>query len=121
MPDPCFLIYVCYVCKKVVRLLETIVEMQDILKIYANGVVANNGVNFSVAKGEIHALVGENGAGKTTLMKMLFGIEQPTGGTIRIGGKQVQIHSVAEALQLGLGMVQQHFMLAAPPAGTSIV
>lgn len=92
-------------------LLEAIVEMRKILKIYANGVVANNGVDFSVAKGEIHALVGENGAGKTTLMKMLFGIEQPTGGTIRIGGREVQIHSVAEALQLGLGMVQQHFML----------
>ncbi|HWQ77319.1 MAG TPA: ABC transporter ATP-binding protein [Anaerovoracaceae bacterium] len=91
--------------------LEPVLEMKQILKIYPNGVMANNEVDFSVRPGEIHALVGENGAGKTTLMKILFGIEQPTGGTISIYGKTVKIHSVSEALQLGLGMVQQHFML----------
>ena len=91
--------------------LEAVLEMKKILKIYPNGVMANNEVDFSVRSGEIHALVGENGAGKTTLMKILFGIEQPTGGTISIHGKTVKIHSVSEALQLGLGMVQQHFML----------
>ena len=92
-------------------ILENAVEMQGIVKVYPNGVVANEGVDFCIAKGEIHALVGENGAGKTTLMKILFGIEQPTGGTIRVHGQPVRIQSVAQALQLGLGMVQQHFML----------
>ena len=92
-------------------ILENAVEMQGIVKVYPNGVVANEGVDFCIAKGEIHALVGENGAGKTTLMKILFGIEQPTSGTIRVHGQPVRIQSVAQALQLGLGMVQQHFML----------
>lgn len=92
-------------------LLENIVQMEKIVKVYPNGVVANEGVDFSVGKGEIHALVGENGAGKTTLMKILFGIEQPTGGTIKVHGKEERISSVSHALELGLGMVQQHFML----------
>lgn len=87
------------------------VQMDQIVKIYPNGVLANDRVDFSVEKGEIHALVGENGAGKTTLMKILFGIEEPTDGSLSIGGNRVSIHSVAEALKLGLGMVQQHFML----------
>ncbi|MFV0413754.1 MAG: ABC transporter ATP-binding protein [Oscillospiraceae bacterium] len=91
--------------------METAVQMKNIVKVYPNGVMANEGVNFSISEGEIHALVGENGAGKTTLMKILFGIEQPTGGTIEVFGKEVSIHSVAQALGLGLGMVQQHFML----------
>ncbi len=85
--------------------------MNSIVKVYPNGVLANDRVSFVVREGEIHALVGENGAGKTTLMKILFGIEQPTQGTIEIYGNKVSIHSVAEAMQLGLGMVQQHFML----------
>ena len=57
-----------------------LVEMKNILKIYPNGVAANRDVNFSVEKGEIHALVGENGAGKSTLMKILYGLEHPTAG-----------------------------------------
>lgn len=85
--------------------------MKNIVKVYPNGVIANKNVNFSLLEGEIHALVGQNGAGKTTLMKILFGIEQPTEGTIKIFGKQVTISSVTQALSLGLGMVQQHFML----------
>lgn len=91
--------------------MENAIQMDKIVKVYPNGVVANNEVNFSVAKGEIHALVGENGAGKTTLMKILFGIEQPTSGSICVNGKQEKITSVAQALEVGLGMVQQHFML----------
>ncbi len=85
--------------------------MTDITKVYPNGVVANKGATLSVIKGEIHALVGENGAGKTTLMKILFGIESETEGSIEIFGKKVSINSVSDALNLGLGMVQQHFML----------
>ena len=62
--------------------MTSLIEMRDIVKVYPNGVVANEGVDFSVEKGEIHSLVGENGAGKTTLMKILYGLEQPTGGEI---------------------------------------
>lgn len=87
------------------------VEMKEIVMVYPNGVVANRGVDFSVEEGEIHALVGENGAGKTTLMKILFGMEQPTSGQIKIFGKDVRIHSPHDAITLGIGMVHQHFML----------
>lgn len=90
---------------------NNVVEMKNIVKVYPNGVMANEGVDFCVSPGEIHALVGENGAGKTTLMKILFGIEEPTSGSIHVMGQEVKIHSVAQALSLGLGMVQQHFML----------
>ncbi len=87
------------------------VQMINIVKVYPNGIVANNGVNFEVEVGEIHSLVGENGAGKTTLMKILFGIEQPTQGEIRIFEKPVHISSPHDAIRLGIGMVHQHFML----------
>ncbi len=87
------------------------VQMIDIVKVYPNGIVANRGVNFEVEEGEIHALVGENGAGKTTLMKILFGIEHPTRGEIRIFEKPVHISSPHDAIKLGIGMVHQHFML----------
>ena len=86
-------------------------RMEHITKVYPNGVVANNGIDFCVNVGEIHALSGENGAGKSTLMKLLFGEEQPTRGRIYVGGKQVQITSPTEAIRLGIGMVHQHFML----------
>ena len=86
--------------------------MENITKVYPNGFVANKNVNFSVEKGEIHALAGENGAGKSTLMKMLFGVEQPDSGKIILKGEPVTISSPAEAIALGIGMVHQHFMLA---------
>ena len=73
--------------------------------------MANEHVNFSVRKGEIHALMGENGAGKSTLMKMIFGIEHPDEGEIFINGKQVSIKNPTDALALGIEMVHQHFML----------
>ncbi|HOO34229.1 MAG TPA: ABC transporter ATP-binding protein [Thermotogota bacterium] len=88
-----------------------ILEMKDIWKIYPNGVVANKSMDLSVNKGEIHALLGENGAGKSTLMKILFGIEQPTKGKIFYEGKEVEISSPDKAIELGIGMVHQHFML----------
>ncbi|HQG98534.1 MAG TPA: ribonuclease E/G, partial [Thermotogota bacterium] len=69
-----------------------IIELKDIVKIYPNGVVANNGINFSVEKGEIHALVGENGAGKSTLMKIIYGAEQPTAGEIIVDGEEEYRH-----------------------------
>lgn len=91
--------------------MKPIVEMKNIVKIYDNGVVANNGVNFTVNKGEIHALVGENGAGKSTLMKILYGIEQPTEGEIIIDGKSVSFRSSMDAIDHKIGMVHQNFML----------
>ncbi|HEX5155902.1 MAG TPA: ABC transporter ATP-binding protein [Ktedonobacterales bacterium] len=89
---------------------ELAVDMRQITKIWP-GVVANDHVNFSVRKGEIHALVGENGAGKTTLMNILYGLIKPTSGEIAINGKTAQIHSPRDAIGLGIGMVHQHFML----------
>ncbi len=91
--------------------MKPIVELKNIIKIYDNGVVANNGVNFTVNKGEIHALVGENGAGKSTLMKILYGIEQPTEGEIIIDGKSVSFKSSLDAIDHKIGMVHQNFML----------
>ena len=87
------------------------VEMKDIVKIYSNGVIANKNVNFTVDKGEIHALVGENGAGKSTLMKILYGLEQPTSGEILLNGRAVTIDNPLQAIDLGIGMVHQNFML----------
>ncbi len=87
------------------------VEMIDIVKEYP-GVLANDHVNLTVKEGEIHGLVGENGAGKSTIMNQLYGMQRPTSGTIKVFEKAVQIHSPKEAIELGIGMVHQHFMLA---------
>jgi len=73
--------------------------------------VATDAVDFSVRRGEIHALVGENGAGKTTLMRILFGMLRPDEGVILIDGEPVEIEDSHRAIELGLGMVHQHFML----------
>ena len=86
-------------------------EMTGITKLYSNGLLANDAINFSVEKNEIHAVVGENGAGKTTLMKILYGLEQPDAGTISLGGTRVTIRSPLDANRLGIGMVHQHFRL----------
>ena len=94
-----------------VKMGEDMLRMEHITKIYENGFVANSDVNFCVRKGEIHGLVGENGAGKTTLMKVLFGQENPEGGRILLGGQEVKIISPLDALDYGIGMVHQHFML----------
>ena len=88
-----------------------ILHMKDITKIYGNGVLANSHVDFSVSRGEIHALMGENGAGKSTLMKVLFGIEQPDEGSIEFDGSEIKIGSPDIALGKGIGMVHQHFKL----------
>ena len=75
------------------------------------GVLANDQVNFSVEPGEIHVLLGENGAGKTTLMNMLYGLESPTSGEIQVNNQTVKFSSPHDAIQQGVGMVHQHFML----------
>lgn len=86
------------------------VEMRDIVLRFP-GVLANDHVNFTLQKGEIHALLGENGAGKSTLMNILSGLYQPESGVIKINGKSVTFHSPKDAIANGIGMVHQHFML----------
>jgi simple sugar transport system ATP-binding protein len=86
------------------------VEMRGIVKRFP-GVVANDGIEFAVRKGEIHALLGENGAGKTTLMNILFGLYHPDEGDIRVNGEPVRFHNARDAVLAGLAMVHQHFML----------
>jgi len=89
-------------------------EVRNITKRFP-GVLANDRVNFDLRKGEIHALLGENGAGKTTLMNIIYGLYTPNEGEFFIsngeGLQQVQIHSPNDAIQAGIGMVHQHFML----------
>ena len=90
-----------------------VVEMKNITKIFP-GVVANDNVNFSLKKGETHVLLGENGAGKTTLMNILYGLYQPTSGEIYINGELTKIKDPNIAIEKGIGMVHQHFMLVPP-------
>ncbi len=73
--------------------------------------VANKDISVDFRKGEIHSIVGENGAGKSTLMKILFGIEQPSAGKLYLRGEERQFHNSLEAIDAGIGMVHQHFML----------
>jgi len=85
-------------------------QMKGITKRYP-GVIANNNISLDVKAGEIHALLGENGAGKTTLMNVLFGLARPDEGEILLDGEPVQISDPADAIDRGIGMVHQHFML----------
>ena len=85
-------------------------EMLDIVKRFP-GVLANDQVNFDVKTGEVHALLGENGAGKSTLMKILYGLYQPNSGEIRLDGERVEIREPSDSIDLGIGMIHQHFML----------
>ena len=90
---------------------SSILEARDIVKVYSNGTRANNNVSLAIDKGEIHAIVGENGAGKSTLMKILYGLEQPTSGEIILRGQPTVIDNPHKAIDLGIGMVHQNFML----------
>jgi ABC-type uncharacterized transport system ATPase subunit len=89
---------------------ELVLEMRGIRKEFP-GVVANDNVSFDVRRGEVHALLGENGAGKSTLMNILYGLYRPDDGEIRLGGKPVSFSSARDAIEAGIGMVHQHFML----------
>lgn len=86
------------------------VEMRGITKKFGD-FTANDHINFQLEWAEIHGICGENGAGKTTLMNTLYGLHQPTFGTIFIDGKQAVIHSPKDSIAMGIGMVQQHFSL----------
>ncbi|MGN1027850.1 MAG: ABC transporter ATP-binding protein [Faecousia sp.] len=91
--------------------MENIIEVRNLTKKYGD-FTANKNINFSIRRGEIHAIIGENGAGKTTLMNMLFGIIQPTSGEILFNGQPVKLSSPKDAIAHGIGMVHQHFKLA---------
>jgi ABC-type uncharacterized transport system ATPase subunit len=86
------------------------VEMIGIAKRFRS-VVAIKNADLTVQAGEIHAVVGENGAGKSTLMNVLYGLYQPDAGKIRVAGEPVMGHSPNQAVEMGIGMVHQHFML----------
>jgi len=90
--------------------MKKIIEIRNITKRFP-GIVANDRISFAVYQGEILAIVGENGAGKSTLMNILYGLYQPDEGEILIRGIPTKIKSPSQAIQLGIGMVHQHFML----------
>jgi ABC-type uncharacterized transport system ATPase subunit len=87
-----------------------VLELRAVTKAFP-GVVANDHIDFSLEKGEVHALLGENGAGKTTLMNVLYGLYTPDEGRILIRGQEAHINSPSDAIARGIGMVHQHFML----------
>jgi len=85
---------------------EPIIELVGVAKQFG-AVQALRGVDLSLYPGEVHALVGENGAGKSTLVKLLAGIHRPDTGVIRIGGKEVELHSPAQARHFGIAVIHQ--------------
>ena len=86
------------------------IQMKNITKEFGD-FVANDNINLTVHKGEVHALLGENGAGKSTLMNILYGLYTPTSGEIYINEELVNIENPSVAISKGIGMVHQHFML----------
>ena len=96
-----------------VDLNEVVIEMKDIVKKFGD-FTANDGVQLKVHKGEIHAILGENGAGKSTLMNILYGLYRPTSGEIYVNGEKTEIDNPKKAIECGIGMVHQHFMLVQP-------
>ena len=90
-----------------------VIEMKDIVKKFGD-FTANDGINLTVHKGEVHAILGENGAGKSTLMNVLYGLYQPTSGQIFVKGKEMHFNGPKNAIEAGIGMVHQHFMLIQP-------
>ena len=92
---------------------SVVIAMKDIVKKFGN-FVANDHINLTLYKGEVHAILGENGAGKSTLMNVLYGLYKPTEGHIEVNGEKVEFHGPKDAINHGIGMVHQHFMLIQP-------
>ncbi len=90
--------------------MTAILELRGITKRFP-GVLANDHIDLTLEEGEIHALLGENGAGKTTLMNILYGLYQQDEGEIIVRGKKIEVYSPSDAIDSGIGMVHQHFML----------
>ena len=90
-----------------------VVSMRNISKSFGDNKVLDN-VDFDLHKCEVHALLGENGAGKTTLMNILYGMFPPSDGTVTINGKTFAKMTPKKAIEAGVGMVHQHFMLMNP-------
>ena len=99
--------------KEHVDMSTPVIEMRNIVKRFGN-FTANDGINLTVHKGEIHAILGENGAGKSTLMNQLYGLLKPTSGDIVVNGKKIEMDTPRDAIAAGIGMVHQHFMLIQP-------
>lgn len=99
--------------KQYVDMNTPVIEMRDIVKKFGD-FVANDGINLTVHKGEIHAILGENGAGKSTLMNQLYGLFKPTSGQILVNGQSIEMNNPRDAINAGIGMVHQHFMLVQP-------
>lgn len=89
---------------------DIVLDVQQVTKQFP-GVLANDRVDFSLRRGEIHALLGENGAGKSTLMNIIYGLYEPDAGQILVNGQPAKISNPNDAIALGIGMVHQHFML----------
>src|SRR5215208_4144349 len=87
-----------------------VLELRGITKRFPE-ITANDHVDFDLREGEVHALLGENGAGKSTLMNVLYGLYRPDEGEIMIKGKRAELGSPRSAIESGVGMVHQHFML----------
>jgi general nucleoside transport system ATP-binding protein len=89
---------------------QTALSLRSIVKRFGS-VAALDGASLSVARGTVHALLGENGAGKTTLMRIAYGLERPDAGIVELDGHTVRLRTPADAIAHGIGMVQQHFSL----------
>lgn len=90
--------------------MNLVLEVKNITKRFGN-IVANDNVNLQVERGEVHAILGENGAGKSTLMNIIYGLYSPDSGEIYFEGNKLEVKGPHEAIEKGIGMVHQHFML----------
>lgn len=113
---PFIFFLLCVLCVSVVNLMvklimDDVIRLENIVKVYPPSVVAVDNVSVSFRKGEIHAVVGENGAGKSTLMKVLYGLVPRDGGEIYYQDRPVHFRQAGEAIAAGIGMVHQEILL----------
>src|SRR5438093_2042641 len=88
-----------------------VLEMRGVTKRFPTGTLANDSIDLDLRRGEVHALLGENGAGKSTLVNVLYGLYKADEGEILLNGGPVSFGSAKDAIEAGIGMVHQHFML----------